>query len=274
MKNLFIGNLSSVDCFPKYDCYLNIIEINKNGNLIYRVLKDSSPNSYSFFNNFSNSELHDIYIALREIPNNCQGEQKDKIDNIIVKMFNPCIDNIEGKTIIYEKKYGSNKNTYGKELITKVVFPIGTINSQFDIDYIAKRHDIVFYDIENDIGYVVNQMWNNDEMNFEYFLEDFDGNRFKIDRSIYVQLIKMNDTGTKKLIINNKMFILSLCKNTLSLRIRLMPMIVFNNQRLDFVVLNERVANDIEIKEYINKYNKSDEKRKLKKNYKDIINNY
>ena len=276
MKKYFRGNIINVNKLPDYNYYINIIKVIPEYKESYYILDNTSHKALLYFRKYSGTNLKKLSELLKRIISfNEEKDEKEKLDKEMVNIFSPLPDNIDGQQIIYEKLYDENGNIYGKELITGAIFPINLKYSSFDVNYSLVSMERVYYEKDVEKGYYLKEASVKRIDKDPYYLLDFSGNQYGINYSKYNDLKYMWDSFITNVYFNDKCHELLVCNEPLSFNICLIPKMTFSsNQRIDYAINTIQIANELEIKEYLSRFDTGFGKKKRKREFENKINNY
>ena len=272
MTKYFKGNIIDINNLPNYNYDLNIVRIIPENKESFHLLDNTSHKARLYFRNYTSNNLKKLVELINRIISvRAENSEKENLDKIMIGVFSPMVDNVSGYPIIFEKLYDENGNTYGKELISGAIFPINLKYSSFDVKYSSKSMEKVYYDMDHNKGYYLEK---GESSNF-YYLSEFTGKWHEISKDSYSILNDMWIVYPKKIDFDNKCHTMILCENPISFNICLSPKMIFsNNQRIDYVIGSETLANELEVKNYLTMFDKGFGKSKRKREYENKINNY
>lgn len=273
MTQYYKGSIINNSNLPQYGFNLNIIETNIKYKHSYYVLDNSSHESCLYFRKKSSSDLKNLVELLdKTLAFKINDDEKNILDKEIINAFQDSCLIKSGYPIVYEKIYDQNGFVYGKEIITGAIFPINLKYSSFIVDYKETSLDKVYYNLDNNKGYTIKQEYNN-HGGFNYFIVDFFGNEYRISHDDYCELDCLWDSWEKNVYFDHKCYTFVMCKRPVSYNITLIPKIFFPpNQKVDFLIGNECIASELEVKEYMNRFEKGFGKQLRKKKIEKIIN--
>ena len=275
MTQYFKGNIINVNKLPDYNYSLNIIGTNPHCKARYDLLDNTSHKALLYYRKYSSNELKKLAdLFKRIITFNEEKGEKEELDKTMIDLFYQSTDNVLGISVIYERIYDENGNMYGKELITGVVFPINMQYSSFDVSYSLKKMENVYYDINNSKGYYLKEANIKKLNDYCYYLIDFNGNKYGISYDQYKKLKFMDHYDSEYVCFDDKCHEMVFCDTPLSFNVCLSPNMTFlSNQRVEYVIGSSMIANELEVQEYISRFNNGFGKKKRKRDFKDIINN-
>ena len=264
MAKYYKGNIIKVNSFNESIYKLNIVIIGNKNKKGY-VLEDSSKKAYLYFKKYSAEKLEEITNDLLKLTT-VDGtiEKKMEYDDLFKDAFKMNADNVLGTNIIYEKIYDEDGNSYGKELITGDIFPINSKYSDYNISYESDSKK-VFLDKETGMSYVLDNTLFNladwsviDAHGEKYKITDTE--RFNLNTAIYAE-------DEHSVFINNRYIILRPVYPKCFL-IKITPRMTFPaNQRIEYTIAGEEIANELEVNNYVNKLESGFGKRKRKKEF-------
>ena len=271
----FKGNIINVNKLPDYNYSLNIIKMKPDFKLRYDLLDNTSHKALLYYRKYSSNDLKRLADLLKRIITfNEEKGEKEELDKTMANLFHQTPDNVLGISVIYERVYDENGNMYGKELITGAIFPINMQYSSFDVCYSLKEMENVYYDIDNNKGYYLKEASIKKINDYCYYLIDFDGNKHGISYEQYKKLKFMDNYDTEYVHFDDKCHMFAFCDTPLSFNICLRPNMTFlSNQRIEYVIGSSMIANELEMQEYVGRFNTGFGKKKRKKDFEDIINN-
>lgn len=262
MTKYYKGNIISTTSFNELVYKLNIVITGNKYKKGY-VLEDSSRKALLYFKKFSAEKLNEITKDLLNLTT-VDGtlEKKMEYDNLFKDVFKMNADNVVGTSIIYEKIYDEEGNSYGKELITGDIFPINSKYSDYNIIYESDSTK-VFLDTETGMSYVLdNKLYNlaewhvTDAHGVTYKITDTE--HFNLNTAIYAE-------DEHSVFINNHYIILRPVYPKCFL-IKITPRMIFpSNQRIEYTIAGETIATELEINNYVDKLESGFGKRKRKK---------
>lgn len=274
MGKYFKGNIIDVNCLPSYNYYIDIAHILATKHKSFCILNSSSHNLLLYFKKYSSDNLENLFTLISKIISfEASADEKKKLDETLVNILNPTIDSAHGENIIYEKIYDQDGNMYGKELMTNMVFPISVKYSDFEVKYSHLKMDNIYYDLDNKNGYLLDEKYN--DGNYDAYLVDAMGNRYSISESECKSLKLLWEMHTEKIFFDHEYHEMAVCETPISFKISLEPSIIFpKNQRIEYVIGGEMLANDLEVEKYLNRFNYGFRKKKHRRNYENKIKNY
>ena len=269
MTKYYKGNIINIKELPKYNYSLNIARIIPRYEESYRLLGNTSHNAFLYYKKYSSRDLKKLVGLMERIMSyDVIDEEKKELDNTMIKIFNPVFDNsVSGYPIIYEKLYDQEGNQYGKELITGSIFPIKNKYSNFDVSYSSIKMQKVYYDLDNNMGYI----FSSKDM-YDYLI-DFEGNKYIIYDGEKIRYLWQADV--KEIFFDSKNHNMTVCDNPYSFNICISSKIIFpKSQRVEYLLGGEILANELEVNNYINRFETGFYRRKRKRQYEDKIKNY
>lgn len=265
MAKYYKGNIIDVNSIPSSTFNFNIDEKN------YRVLDDSSKELYSYFKEYFSDDIKKIDRNLKELCRDKLSKEDKKIyDEMFINAFKMNANNLEGTSIIYEKIYDEKGNAYGKELISGCVFPINSKYSEYDISYEEGSVRKVYYDKESGKVYSLESKY---RAIAKFYLVDSSGEKYEIsDRSHSELNVGIFTDAEHSIYFNNRSHRLFV-RYPDCYTIKVSPKMIFSDdQRIECVIAGEKIANELEINNYIGKFSSGFGKRKRKREYIDKIN--
>ena len=98
----------------------------------------------------------DMKYLLDRVINKDVGEDlKEVIDSRLLSIINPTPEFERGIDILYEKFYDNEGNTYGREILSKLIFPIEEKYTSYDIGCSKGKFQEIYYDKLGDKVYSV-----------------------------------------------------------------------------------------------------------------------
>ncbi len=212
--------------------------------------------------------ITDLYCLLVKMSDGVMCAQKDKIDSLMVNMFRPQSSMEAGEQIIYLKETDENGNSYGKEVITGLVFPISNKYSSFDITYKKIEPRRVYLDREHSKVYSFGEQ---SLFNVYSLINGNFGRENYIPHELQHGLSNMNFGETKEIIIRGDKTNLE-CTTTVSFEINIKPKMIFpNDKEVNYAVTRESIANELEVSRYFEKIEYGFGKRKRRKEYYKLL---
>ncbi len=266
-----MGKIINVKELPNYNYALNIIKIIPKYKLSFHLLGNTSHSAFLHFKKYSSKELEKLIDLINGIISfDANEDEKNELNKTMINIFRPTVDSsLSGYPIIYEKLYDQEGNSYGKEIITGAIFPIKTKFSEFEVSYSLKKMDKVYYDIDNKEGYFF--CLGSASEHYDYLI-DFKGDKHRVDGSKVKYLWQ---TEIEDIIFDSKVHTMTVCEEPTSFNICLTPKINFAyNQRVEYVLGGETLANDLEINNYLTRFDTGFGRKKRKRDYENKINNY
>lgn len=274
MTKYFKGNIINVNNLPDYKYSLNIIKTRPDCQEHYYLLDNTSHQFLLYFKKYSGSELKKLVKLLRDIItfNNNENE-KQELDKKVISLFSETPNNVSGYPIIFEKLYDEDGNEYGKELLSGSVFPINNKFSSYDVNYSLRNPDEkIYYEADTEKGYTLKKEYMGAQGYYYYFV-DFDGNAIKILKDDYYTIKNMWTGEKKEVYFNNKFHNFVVCDEPFYFNICLIPKIIFpSNQRVDYCLSGEKIASELEVNNYLNKFSYGFRKKRNRLEYEGKIN--
>lgn len=273
MSKYFKGNIINVNNLPDFNYDLNIVKLIPNYEESYHLLNNTSDNAFRYYKDYSSKDLKKLVELIRNIiTKNYSLLEKQELDETMKNIFSPKIDNNFGDEIFYEKIYDENGNAYGKELITGVIFPINLNFSSFDVNYSEHFLEKVYYDFDKKQGYYLRSSF--DDHGYNYFLLDFNWKSHNITGSSYSELDDMSQLTTKEIFVDSDYHKIAVCDIPISFEVCLSPKMTFSpGQRIEYVIGSETIANELEVNNYVSKFENGLGRKRRKKKYEVNMNN-
>jgi len=174
------------------------------------------------------------------------------------------IENVYGTDIIYEKIYDEDGNCYGKELVSGEIFPINLKYSDYDISY-EYSSTTIFLDCQTGMSYELDDKL----FNLAVFrLTDACGEKHNItDKEHYLLSIAFQNNDEHKIRINDQYVILTPAYPKCFL-IKMKPKMIFSpNLRVEYMITEEKIANELEVNNYLRKFEMGFGRKKRRREY-------
>ena len=217
---------------------------------------------------YSNTFSMEISSLLRDLTENISLDKKASVDKMMIDISGPKIVCETGQTIIYTKKTDEQGNVYGKELITGLVFPIKNEYSSYNISYSLGELKQMFLDKETGTAYSYGK--SSTINNFYLYDKEF-------KREHYIPLGEQHrlfDIGLdeEKEIIINGIKIKVTCVVPSSFVVNIKPEMLFHsNIKVDYAIARESIANELEVHNYFERFDRGFGKRKRRKEYYELL---
>ena len=219
---------------------------------------------------YSNTFTLEISSLLKDLTEKKSLDKKTYIDNMIILLSLPKIVRESGQEIIYVKKTDENGNIYGKELVTNLVFPIKNQYSSYKISYYFGGLKQMFLEKETGIAYSYGKT--STLNNYYLYDKEFEHEHF-IPHSEQYKLFDVSIDEEREIIINGKKIKLT-CVMPSSFVADIEPEIIFpSNMKVDYVISREFIVNEVEVRNYLKKYDHGIGKRKRRKEYYGLLKN-
>ena len=200
---------------------------------------------------------------------NYEGNKSD-IDNIVIDMIKPVPVNEQGMEIIYQKVYDENGNVYAKELITNVLFPIKNEYSSYDVNYRVGDIRFVYYDLEQDEMFSIKEIMNGND----YCLLGDDLIKEKeLPSRLAKKLCFMAPGDERNYYTDGKKSRIAFYL-PYSYNIDIKPIMTFGDDKdITYTITNEEKANELEVYDYTEKFEKGLGKKYRIKEYGKFMKN-
>lgn len=268
MTKYFKGNIIDVNNLPDYKYSLNIIKTRPDCQEHYYLLDNTSHQFLLYFKKYSGSELKKLVKLLRDIItfNNNENE-KQELDKKVMNIFNETPNNLSGYPIIFEKLYDEDGNEYGKELLSGSVFPINNKFSSYDVNYSENKMERVYYDIDNDKMYFLLRTIDKN------YLVDTNSGKHELNHDDAVALDYASIYRVEEVYFDRKNHNMVLCNEPFSITIILSPKMAFSpDKRVDYCLSGEKIASELEVNNYLNKFSYGFRKKRNRLEYEGKIN--
>ena len=246
MEKFYKGDIISTHSFDDYTYYIKLAKINPDHKEVYHILGTSSPKAYAYFNKYTSDNLKKLQTLINNIITfDATDEEKQDLDKFMKSLFHPTTENRHGFPIYYSKLYDEDGNEYGKEIITGSIFPIRTKYSDFDVSYSSEVINKVYYDIDNKQGYTLDG---------SHFIDSKKGWHQLTSHNLS-EAINLLSPHTSYIYFDNVIHNMTVCEQPVAFKIRLTPKMIFSpNQRVDYVIGGDDIANEREVNSYIEAY--------------------
>ena len=239
-------------------------------NIIAITEAGDRPTSYYYSVDPDISYNHDDDIGLKMVVNYkklAEGTaSKEDIERYDGAHINLCkkLTEFDGEEIIYEKIYDQYGNLYAEEKMTGNVFPMVLKNIKYNVTYSSQNAPLVFFCPDKCQTYVYNPR--------KPELEANNGGS-----SIYLTGLENNEIynlklgGRADIDFGQQKHAVYLVRPTIY-KVTIIPQITCDQvQRLEYVVVGNKVANQLEIDEYFDRFAKGLFKAKKRKNFMNSI---
>ncbi len=259
MAQLFKGNIINTTNFQESVFNLNIAHC---GNKDY-VLSDSSKRVFLHFKKYNDYDIDKVLKELITLTgSNYIDEVKYKYDELLKNILKMNADNVFGQSIIYEKIYDEEGNSYAKEIISGEIFPINSKYTNYDIIYDNSIDKEIIFDKDKGMWYTLFR-----EDNYCYLI-DSTGKKSLIDKYDYNDLAGSYDSSKEHRIYMSGQRLSLYIATYKNYIFKVTPKMIFpNNQRIEYVVAGEEIANEIEINKYLNQVDTGFMRKKKKKEF-------
>ena len=240
MANLYRGRVVNTKDLDKRTYYLDIVE--EKAGVFAKDMK---------------------YLLDRMINEDVGDDLKEVIDDRILSIINPTPEFERGIDILYEKFYDNEGNTYGREIISKLIFPIEKQYTSYEIEYNKGKFQEIYYDKLGDTVYSI----------MDKTTESFCLMRDSVKKEEFMTLLiseNSDDLMTnkeKEFIIHGRKYKLT-CLLPARYQLNVQPkMDIRTDPYINFAITNESVAYDFEKDYYYELYKKGMGKKKRKKEF-------
>ena len=268
MAQYFKGKVINTMKLPNLEYVLNIAVVKPSyKKTLYYVLDNTSHKACLNFRNYSNNDLKETIDTLNKIIYcNISSKEKEEFDNKMIDIFKGTSNAISGKEIIYEKVFDKDGNSYGKEIITGLLFPINCKYYSYDINYSFNELEPIVFDMEHKKAYRIDDR-------FEDTLFAINSNdRYEISHNDYISVKYLYKNDTVSLRVNDEYAEIASCPKPLSYKIILEPKMLFSKEkRVDYAIATEQIASELEVYNYVHQFDYGFGRKKHRKEYENII---